>query len=298
MLLVGATACSFTPGVVSGVDDARPADTGAVDGAIDGPSADAPADAVIELGPWSTPAVMTIATLAGDDDPTLTEDRLEIYFNRANDIYRATRASLSDAWSTPVVDVQLSSAAGEGTPEITSDGLTIFFMSDRASGVGGQDIWMATRASRSDPWGAPTLVPGVNSTGADRDGAVTNDLLTIVLTRTVNNVSVLFTSTRASSTTDWPPATALTELNMPDANGGIYAQDRLTVYFTSVRGGTSDLYVATRDSTSAAFAAPVAISELNTSNAEEVDIWVSADQRHAVFVSNRGGMTRLYETSR
>src|SRR5262245_53540373 len=82
-----------------------------------------PADTAA-LGPWGTPA----PTFAGtdDDDPSLTADLRELYFNRASDIYRATRASPSDAWSTPELVAELSSAASETTPEITGDGLTIF----------------------------------------------------------------------------------------------------------------------------------------------------------------------------
>jgi hypothetical protein len=286
-----AAACSFTPGGAVGPGgDARPDDAD-VDGAPD-----AEPDAPLALGPWSTPADLGVAALAGDDDPTLTGDRLELYFNRANNIYRSTRASLASDWSPPVVDLQLSSAAADGTPEVTSDGLTMFVMSER--GGGGQDIWMATRATRGDPWEPPTLVPGINSDGPERDAAVTDDLLTVVVTRTVNGRAVLFTSTRTSPSSAWPAPTALDELNMPDANGGIYAQERLTIYFTSSRGETSDLYVATRASASATFSAPAPIAELNTANAEEVDIWVSADGRHAVFVSNRGGSTRFYESSR
>lgn len=67
----------------------------------------------------------------------------------------------------------------DGCPFISHDGKSFFMASTRPGGVGGIDIWVSTRASDDDPWGAPVNVgPPVNSPANDfcptlaRDGHV------------------------------------------------------------------------------------------------------------------------------
>ncbi len=50
---------------------------------------------------------------------------------------------------------ELSSSAGDQRPVVRFDGLELFLSSTRAGGFGGLDIWVSTRESTSDPWGAP-----------------------------------------------------------------------------------------------------------------------------------------------
>jgi hypothetical protein len=40
-------------------------------------------------------------------------------------------------------------------PSISADGLVLFFMSGRAGGLGGDDLWFTSRATKNDPWGSP-----------------------------------------------------------------------------------------------------------------------------------------------
>lgn len=61
--------------------------------------------------------------------------------------WSATRQSAKDSWSEPVVIAQL----GPGLhPNLSFDGRTLHFASARTGTLGGQDIWMSTRAQR-DP---------------------------------------------------------------------------------------------------------------------------------------------------
>jgi Tol biopolymer transport system component len=43
----------------------------------------------------------------------------------------------------------------DGTPAVSKDGLSLYFMSDRPGGFGGPDIWVSQRASRESQWGLP-----------------------------------------------------------------------------------------------------------------------------------------------
>jgi Tol biopolymer transport system component len=56
----------------------------------------------------------------------------------------------------------------DGCPFTSNDGTTFFIASDRPGGLGGIDIWMATRDTVNDPWGAPVNVGApVNSAAND-----------------------------------------------------------------------------------------------------------------------------------
>jgi hypothetical protein len=61
---------------------------------------DAP-DAEIPLGPWGNPVRLFPTSTTADDDPSFTDDLLELYFNRNNNIYVAKRATTADAWGAP-----------------------------------------------------------------------------------------------------------------------------------------------------------------------------------------------------
>jgi hypothetical protein len=57
--------------------------------------------------------------------------------------------------------------SNEALPTLPPDGLTIYFGSDRTGPTlaGPYDIWMATRSSKSDDFGAPVAVAEVNTPG-------------------------------------------------------------------------------------------------------------------------------------
>ena len=60
--------------------------------------------------------------------------------------------------SIPGTDPELNTPQNDGCPTLAPDGRTLFMASNRPGGLGGQDIWMATRESPDDPWGAPVNV--------------------------------------------------------------------------------------------------------------------------------------------
>ncbi len=66
---------------------------------------------------------------------------------------------------------------------IRRDGLELFISSDatgRSGGVGGQDLWVSTRATTADPWSAPVnLGPTVNSVSFDGAPALSFDGTTL-----------------------------------------------------------------------------------------------------------------------
>jgi len=270
--------CSFTPGQVGVRDDASRIDDVALD--------DAAVDMPAQLPPWGN--LRTLVPGPAVDDPTLTDDRLELYFNRDNDIYVATRASVSDPFENATVDVPLSTGSVETTPEVSGDGLTMIVASNRSGGgaCGDQDLWISTRGSRSDPWPTPVHIDALCSAQSDTGATVSPDGRRLVMAshRTgTMGLADLYSATRASTSDAWSTPAPLTPLNTTFSDADpILSPDGLTIYFFSTRSGNTDLFFATRTSTSDPFSTPMAIDELNTLGSES-DPWVSSDQRVIVF---------------
>jgi WD40-like Beta Propeller Repeat len=97
----------------------------------------------------------------------------------ATDIYSsALQPDGSYGPRAPVAE--LNSTSVDRQPAIRHDGLEIFFASDRPGTLGAIDLWVATRASTSDPWSTPVnLGPVVNSTQVDARPALSFDGTTL-----------------------------------------------------------------------------------------------------------------------
>lgn len=72
-------------------------------------------------------------------------------------------------WSVPVSaeigsDPELNTAFNDGCPILSPDGLSLYMATNRPGGAGGLDIWVATRATTTEGWGAPAPLSGVINT--------------------------------------------------------------------------------------------------------------------------------------
>lgn len=75
---------------------------------------------------------------------------------------------------------ELSSIAADVGLMVRFDGLEAFFFSARSGGIGGQDLWTATRETVLDPWSAPVnLGPLVNSIAGDQRPYIPSDRETL-----------------------------------------------------------------------------------------------------------------------
>jgi hypothetical protein len=86
----------------------------------------------------------------------------------------AAHALSFGGWSSAVnveanggADDALNTVALEGCPSPARDELRLFFASNRAGGHGGLDIYVSTRASTADRWGAPVNLGATINTSAD-----------------------------------------------------------------------------------------------------------------------------------
>ena len=98
-----------------------------------------------------------------DQCPSISADGLSLYFSSdrpggygIDDLWVTTRARVSDPWGPPVnLGATVNTSADEWMPSISADGLVLFFMSSRAGGFGGNDLWFTSRATKDDLWDSP-----------------------------------------------------------------------------------------------------------------------------------------------
>jgi hypothetical protein len=260
----------------------------------DARSADVAPDATPPTGPFGTPiAVPGINTALDEDDPSLTGDHLELYFNSnraggsgGNDIWVATRARTEDAWGTPRAIVELNTTGDDATPEVSRDGLTLYWAS--AGAAGAKDLWFATRPDRMSPWVGKQRIVEL-ATAADEAGpSLSPDGQTMYFARDPSGTDDIYMTTRASTADAWAAATAVTELNAagvldsePFANGS-----NTFMLWYSNRSGNNDLWSARRASPAQPWEPAMPVTELNTTANPETDPWLSADEHVLYFARN------------
>lgn len=258
---------------------------------------------------FGTPVpVAELASDAKTDNPTLTADMLEIFFTSLRDatanshIWHATRASGSAPFNPPemVVEVQ-SPLTTEASPAISADGLTLWFGSDRAGGLGDLDIWASTRATRSSPWSSPTNLVALNSAAKDipRPLGQHGSAMPLASQRATPDLYQTYLAARAGGSTFSAP-TAIPEIATTDLNhvDGFLSDDGLALFFTQgPAGGPADLWVAWRKSTSGPFEARLPLAGINTADYDELDPWLSPDGSRFYFTSNRSGTSQIYTAS-
>ncbi|HEY5920798.1 MAG TPA: hypothetical protein VIV11_03970 [Kofleriaceae bacterium] len=252
----------------------------------------------------ATPVQFPTGTPMGvDDDPTLTDNMLLLYVKRivgANiDIYGAQRPMPLAVFTSPSMVDLSTSALTEASPELSKEGLTLYFATDRTGGMGGLDIWTSNRPTLTALWGTPINVTVLNSSANDEGPAISRDSLTLVFNSRRSGIGDLYISNRMMVSQNLSTPMAMTALNDPNAadEGPFLSTDKLTIYFNSNRNGNHDLFQATRASVMDGFDPPTAITELNTAG-NETDPWVSPDGKHIFFMRVVGTTLTLMEATR
>lgn len=83
----------------------------------------------------------------------------------------------NSVWSAPVnVGAPVNSSANEMNATLSPDELSLYFTSNRAGGLGGNDIWVSERACADCPWGTPVnLGAPINGPGAEAGPRLSSD---------------------------------------------------------------------------------------------------------------------------
>jgi len=93
----------------------------------------------------------------------------------------STRPAAESDWAVPVnLGPPVNSSAYEGEVCLSTDGLALFFSSDRSGGMGSYDLWVTTRRSQAAAWSLPVnLGPVINTSGMEGAPSLSPDLKTL-----------------------------------------------------------------------------------------------------------------------
>jgi hypothetical protein len=207
--------------------------------------------------------------------------------------------------------------AVEGCPFIAPDGKTFFIASNRPGGHGGLDIWMSTRASVNDPWGAPFNAGApINSPFDDFCPTIARDGHTFYFVSSRPGGcggSDIYVSRRRAHSWD-EPVNLGCQVNSPGNEFSPFPVNEPgygpSLYFSSNRAGgfsaepdgavtgDADLYVSR--SHAGAFQSPTLVPGVNTAY-EDSQPNVSQDGLELYFFSTRPGtlgMADIYVATR
>ncbi len=140
-------------------------------------------------GEWGAPVLLdkseTVNTIANEGTPTLNSKFNTLFFTRCqNDdnkvsgcqVYKSRRSGRN--WGKPeMVEIRgVDTMSTIGHPTVSDDELIIYFSADRKGSLGGKDIWVAFRESKSEGFGRPmNLGPVVNTPGDELFPFLRND---------------------------------------------------------------------------------------------------------------------------
>lgn len=161
-------------------------------------------------------------------------------------------------------------------PGLTGDGLELYVAS-KASG--NEDIYVSRRASRNDPWPAPVVVPGMDTTATEKAPQPSASGLTLYY----QSADEIMVATRTAVGQPWTIAT--TGINMPYTETPAVCDDDRVMYLRVGSDVARDIYRSTRASTSDAWSAPVLVPELSSSVADSGP-WVSPSCSRIYFDSD------------
>jgi OmpA-OmpF porin, OOP family len=154
-------------------------------------------------------------TAAFEAFPTPSADGNTLYFNRSttfdsqdSDIWVTSRSDAHSPWAAPQrLVMPVNESRAEFSPSISTDGLSLYFASDRDGNLGSIDIWVSTRKRAVDAWGLPrNLGTNVNAAGA----------MTLAPFVTADNRALYFMSARqdTSSASPCTPKTCFERLDL------------------------------------------------------------------------------------
>lgn len=207
-------------------------------------------------------------------------------------------------WSQPVnLGPVVNSSNADQWPAISSNGLSLYFSSNRPGGLGNQDIYVTRRASLDSPWGTPQrLGPAINTAARENNPTLSGDghWLTFGSDRVEgrcngHSAGEFYISYRENTGDDFvwePPVNLSCQFAGDEENAGLsYFHDEgkgiTTFYFSSARPGGQggfDYYKSERGF-NGAFSPPVPVPELSTPLAD-VNLTVRSDGLEMILSYN------------
>jgi Tol biopolymer transport system component len=239
-------------------------------------------------------------------DPSLPADELEIFLSSftgtVSSLWSSTRSAPTASWNPAVMVSELSGAYNDLGPDVSTDGLTLYFSSDRAGA--GHRLYVSRRTARGQPWGSPEEMLGLGTSTLDMGPSVAPDGLFMAFASQRGTTDIrLYAAARTDPLGTWETVQELTGINSGSQDQDpALSEQTLSLTWGSRRTGnglTSDLFQVDRPTSDVPFSAlPTPLDTLNSLDWDG-EPWVSQDGHHIFFVSDRnGGNPQIYEAWR
>ncbi len=204
--------------------------------------------------------------------------------------------------TAPVAMTAVNSAKEERTPTISSDGLTLYFASNR---TGDYQLYAATRAAPDASFAAPTELSALSSPQLDHQVHVSDDELEAVVSSARlggRGSSDLWHATRASPGVPFGPLVELSELDFSGEDyNAVLSPDRRRIYFATLdrpgTAGATDVMTAQRATPAEPFGTPEVVAGIVTLE-DEASPSLTHSQRVMVFTAVRGGQAKVWYATR
>jgi hypothetical protein len=144
----------------------------------------------------------------------------------------------------------------------SADNLELVFFSFRPGGSGDADIYDAVRATPSDPWPSPSLVPAIESPFREASPTLTADRRTLVFATATSTTgpALIVESTRAAVGDAWSAGSPLPGITNTLTNPAPFISiDGLRLIYLKPIASVSTIVESTRPDRSSAFGAPVMV---------------------------------------
>lgn len=219
------------------------------------------------------------------------------------DIYVSQRTA-DGGWGSPEYFTEVNTSADEFCPMAHRNGRTFLFISTRAGGQGGADIY-ATRLHETKGWATPTnLGAPINSAGDEFSPSMTDTELYFSSTRTGGlGGGDIYVSPFDGVSFGAPVQAAGLNSTVNDFRPNV-RRDGLEIFFDSNRSGGLgglDLWTSTRASTSDSWSTPTNLGSGINSSVNDLRASLSWNGTTLYFGSNRAGgegSLDLYVTTR
>jgi hypothetical protein len=206
--------------------------------------------------PFGVPEPVSIVnTEEFETSPAVSLDGLELWLGAERegglgeqDIYVSRRATTGDAWDAPVNVSELNSDDKDIPRPPAMQGRVMPLGSHRGES-GYYQTFLATRASPSEPFGAPVELTAIELEGMNNvDAFLTENGLDLYFNRTPGageDTGDLFVAHRSSEAGSFGTPVALTSVNTAhDERDPWLSADGRILYFSSDRDGTLSIYQA------------------------------------------------------
>jgi len=283
--------CPSTDGFTGG-GDASP--EGAADVVVTDAPADGGADVVTGRCDPTKPFGATGAIPAIDDGQTQvggarwSSDELSMVYTQNDSVdggtnenlYLATRTSTTAQWNAGVAITGVNSPDNDSDGYLLDDGVTLFFSSERVLPI---QLFVATRASSTQPFGAPQPVSS---------GNITDDILRVFFMP--DGTTAYFIDSALNNFIDQAQIDRDAGIGQPlqlsndNSDWPCVTGDGLTMLYDHVSSG--EVWQTTRATTTDTFQSGVPVAELSGGAGTNTSpTWVSRDGCVVVMQSDRGG---------